>query len=233
VLGARVAVVLLAFAVLAAAPLPDGMRALEVPGFLPAVLYVPHGTDARPLVVAAHGAGGSPEWECEYWRRLTEGKRFLLCLRGKSIGVGGGFYYPNEHALEAELIAADRALRAAQPRVSQQGGLYAGFSQGASMGSSFIAKHGASFPNVALIEGFQRWNIARAKSFAKNGGQRVLFACGTAQCNTVATDAARWLTRGGILPRVEYAPNAGHTPLGPVMDRTRTALPWLLDEPPR
>lgn len=227
---AKLATLSLGCALLGAAPMPDGMRALEVPGFLPAVLYVPPGDDSRPLVVATHGAGGSPEWECEYWRRLTAGKRFLLCLRGKSMGKGGGFFYPNEHALEAEFIAAQRALRASQPRVSADNGLYAGFSQGASFGSAFIAKHGASFPHVALLEGFQRWNIARARTFAKNGGQRVLFACGTAQCNTVALETARWLTRGGIEPRVEYAPGAGHSPLGEVMARTRAALPWLLDE---
>lgn len=219
-----------ACSLLAASPPPSGFTTLEVPGFLPAVLFVPPGTAERPLVVATHGAGGSPEWECEYWRRLTAGKRFVLCLRGKSMGASGGFYYPNEHALEAELIAAERALRAAQPRVSQRDGLYAGFSQGASMGSTFIAKHGGSFPNVALLEGFQGWSIARARSFARGGGKRVLFACGTAQCNAVATEAARWLERGGVKPRVEYAPGAGHSPLGPVMDRTRAALPWLLDE---
>src|SRR4051794_32874648 len=43
------------------------LRQLEVPGFGQSVLFVPAGTDARPLLVAAHGAGGTPEWECEYW----------------------------------------------------------------------------------------------------------------------------------------------------------------------
>ena len=206
---------------------PPGTRSLAVPGFLPALLFVPSGNDVRPLVVAAHGAGGGPEWECEYWRRLTQERRFVLCLRGKSMGQGG-YYYPNEHALEAELVAAEGALRSAEPRVSRQDGLYAGFSQGASMGSAIIAKHGASFPALALIEGFERWNIPRARAFAKSGGKRVLFACGTQQCNTVANESARWLTRGGVEARVEFVSGAGHTPAGDVMPRVEAALPWLL-----
>lgn len=212
---------------LAASPVPDGLRVLEVPGFLPAVLFVPPGTARRPLVVAAHGAGGSPEWDCEYWRRLTAGTRFVLCLRGKSMGSGGGFYYQNEHALEAELVAAERALRASEPRVAEADGLYAGFSQGASMGSVMIGKHGASFPTLVLQEGFQLWNIARARAFAKSGGRRVLLVCGTEQCHRVATETARWLARGGVDSRVEYARGAGHTPLGEVMDRTQVGLSWL------
>lgn len=206
---------------------PAGFRSLEVPGFLPAVWYAPPGDDRRPLLVAAHGAGGSPEWECEYWRRLTQQRRFVLCLRGARM-ASGAYYYPNEHALEAELVAAERALRSAEPRVATVSGVYAGFSQGASMGSAMIAKHGASFPGLVLIEGFERWNIPRARAFAKAGGRRVLFVCGTRQCQSVASESARWLERGGIEARVEYANGAGHTPLGEVMAKAEAALPWLL-----
>jgi predicted esterase len=205
-------------------------RALEIPGFLPAVLFVPQGRDARPLVVAAHGAGGAPEWECEYWRRLTADERFVLCLRGTSLGKSGGYYYRNEHALEAELVAAERAARAEEPRISPHAGLYAGFSQGASMGSAMIARHGGAFPSLALIEGYEGWNIARARSFARSGGQRILFACGTSACNARATDSARWLEKGGVEARVEYAAGAGHTPLAGVMVRVEQALPWLLGD---
>ncbi|HYQ15687.1 MAG TPA: hypothetical protein VEQ58_08020, partial [Polyangiaceae bacterium] len=139
-------------------------RALEVPGFLPAVLLAPPGNEPRPLLVAAHGAGGSPEWECEYWSRLLERPFFVLCLRGSSLGKAGGYYFKNEHALEAELLAAERQARQTEPRITSAGGVYAGFSQGSSFGSAIIARHGASFPQLALIEGFQRWNIPRARA---------------------------------------------------------------------
>jgi predicted esterase len=203
-------------------------RALDVPGFLPSVLFVPGGSDARPLVVAAHGAGGSPEWECDYWSRLMQGRSFVLCLRGTSMGKAGGFYYRDEHALEAELIAAERAARASQRRIASAGGVYAGFSQGSSFGSAIIARHGGAFPRLALIEGFERWNIPRARAFAKAGGQRVLFACGTKDCNAAATESARWLQKTGIEARVEFAAGAGHTPLDAVQERVHGALPWLL-----
>jgi predicted esterase len=204
-------------------------RSLEVPGFLPAVLFVPAGAEARPLVVAAHGAGGTPEWECEYWSRLLAERSFVLCLRGAPLGKGGGYYYRNEHALEAELVAAERAARAAEPRIAPFGA-YAGFSQGSSMGSAIIAKHGGKFSRLALVEGFERWNVPRARAFAKAGGKRILFASGTKECSAAASESARWIQRGGVEVRVEYAPGAGHTPLGDVGDRVAAALPWLLAE---
>lgn len=205
------------------------LRALEIDGFLPALLFVPSGKEQRPLVVAAHGAGGTPEWECEYWRRLTKGQNFVLCLRGTSMGKAGGYYYRNEHALEAELAAAEKTARAREPRIASDDGTYAGFSQGASMGSAFIARHGKAFPRLALIEGFERWNVARARSFLQSGGRRVLFACGSRECSAVANDSARWLGKAGVPVRVELAPGAGHTPAGAVMERVEAALPWLFE----
>lgn len=207
-----------------------GLRPLEVEGFLPAVFFVPAGEGARRLVVAAHGAGGAPEWECEYWRRLTRERAFVLCLRGKAMG-GGSYYYPNHHALEAELVAAERAARAAEPRILPDGAVFAGFSQGASMGSVMLSRHGADFPYLALIEGFELWNIPRARAFAQGGGRRVLLACGTEQCGRVAEESVRWLIKGGVEARLERAPGAGHTPAGAVMERVEGALPWLLGEP--
>ncbi|MDF3066641.1 MAG: uncharacterized protein K0R38_2242 [Polyangiaceae bacterium] len=204
-------------------------RALDVPGFLPAVMFVPAGAEARPLVVAAHGAGGSPEWECDYWSRLLGERSFVVCLRGTSLGKGGGYYYRTQHALEAELVAAERAARAAEPRIAP-GGTYVGFSQGSSMGSAIIAKHGGKFSRLVLVEGFERWNVPRARAFAKAGGKRILFACGTKDCNAAASESARWIARGGVDVRVEYAFGAGHTPMGEVQERVSAALPWLFAE---
>jgi len=209
---------------------PRGMlRALEVSGFLPAVFFVPAGNAPARLVVATHGAGGAPEWECEYWRQLTGDSAFVLSLRGKSMG-GGSYYYPNHHELEAELNAAVRAARAAEPRILPDSGIYSGYSQGASMGTVMLARHGATFPYLVLIEGFELWNIPRAKAFAKSGGKRVLLACGTPQCNSVGEESVRWLKKAGVDARLEYAEGGGHTPAGLVMERVAAALPWLLAE---
>jgi predicted esterase len=203
------------------------LRAIEVEGFLPALLFSPAGTAPARLIVATHGAGGDPEWECDYWRRLTAARAFVLCLRGKSMG-GGSYYYPNHHQLDRELVAAERAARAAEPRILPDSGVYAGFSQGASMGSAIVARHAAALPYVVLIEGFERWNIPRAQAFARAGGRRVLFVCGTKDCDAHARESARWINKAGLEARVEYAAGAGHTPTGVVMDRVAGALGWLL-----
>lgn len=207
---------------------PNRARALDVPGFLPAVLFVPKGTDVRPLVVAAHGAGGAPEWECDYWTRLTLGRAFVLCLRGTRINPRAGFYFRDHHALDAELSAAAAAARRAFPRIAPTSGIYAGFSQGASMGALIVAKHARELPYVVLIEGFQQWNVALGRAFAEHGGQAVLFACGTRECAKTADLSTQALERAGPRARAEHAAGAGHTPAGPVQALVAARLSWLL-----
>lgn len=212
----------------APASVPSRSQELEVPGFLPAVLVVPQGTDERPLVVAAHGAGGAPEWECDYWTRLTLGRAFVLCLRGTRINPRAGFYFRDHHALDAELTAALAAARRSFPRIAPTSGIYAGFSQGASMGALIVAKHARELPYVVLIEGFQQWNVALGRAFAERGGQAVLFACGTRECAKAAQLSTQALERAGPRARAEHAAGAGHTPAGPVQALVAGRLSWLL-----
>src|SRR3954470_22004911 len=103
------------------------LRQLAVPGFEPALLFSPAGSAPRPLVLAAHGAGGGPEWECEYWRRLTRAQAFILCLTGTPFGGSySGYFYRDHLALNRELTAAEKAARAAEPRILTGSGIYAG-----------------------------------------------------------------------------------------------------------
>ena len=208
------------------------LRILEVPGFKPALLFVPAGEALRPLLVAAHGAGGNPEWDCEYWRRLTAERAFLLCLRGTPLGSDGGYYYKDHHALDREFVAAENSARTAEPRIAAESGLYAGFSQGSSMGSAMIAGHGKAFPFLVLIEGFELWNIARAREFLRAGGRRVIIACGSKECAKVGRASVHWLQVAGVQSRLEWAPGAGHTPMGGVMTRVEADLPWLFAADP-
>lgn len=210
-------------------------QALDVPEFLPAVVYAPSPRGAYPLIVAAHGAGGTPEWECDYWRRLSHGRAFLLCLRGLRTHNDrpSGYYYPTHLVLEKELRAALEAFRERFPEAPSQAGLYAGFSQGAIMGAAMIADHGDEFPYLALLEGgFDYWSLAKAQRFARAGGKRVLFICGTQWCADKAETPAAWLRQSNVGVRVEHAPGAGHTPSGGVMERTKAALPWLTEGDP-
>jgi hypothetical protein len=180
------------------------------------------------LVVAAHGAGGSPEAECNYWTRLTLGHSFVLCLRGTRIDPEAGFYFRDHHALDAELTAALAAARAELPRIAPGSGLYAGFSQGASMGSLVVGKHADDLPYAVLIEGFERWNIALGRAFAARGGKAVLFACGSRECNEAADASTHWLQRAGVRARAVHAAGAGHTSGGEVASLVEANLPWLL-----
>lgn len=208
---------------------PGTQRELLVPGFESALFFTPSGAAPRPLVVAAHGAGGNPEWECDYWRRLTADRAFVLCLRGTPLGgEHSGFYYRDHHALRRELLAAERAARAAESRILPGSGVYAGFSQGASMGAAILHERAAAFPYAVLVEGFTGWNVALARRFLKAGGQRILLACGTKQCGAIAKDSARWLETAGGQARLELVEGAGHTQGPPITERIRAALPWLL-----
>ena len=209
------------------------LRSLDVPGFEPALLFAPAGEAPRPLVVATHGAGGSAEWECEYWRRLTRERAFLLCLKGTPLGSSyGGYYYRDHRALDRELIAAEQAARTAEPRIIAGSGVYAGFSQGATMGTPILPAHAAAFPYAVLIEGFASWNVPESRRFIGAGGQRVLIACGSKECAVKGKTSVHWLQVAGAQARLEHAPGAGHTPAGAVMERVASALPWLLEGDP-
>ena len=205
-----------------------GVRSLAVPGFLPAVLVVPSGTDSRPLVVAAHGAGGTPEWECDYWSRLTHEQAFVLCLRGTRIAPQAGFYFRDHRALGAELSAALSAARSRFARIAPSSGIYAGFSQGASMGSLIVGKTADELSYAVLIEGFERWNIPLGRAFARRGGKGVLFVCGSRECAKTANASTSSLQRAGLRARAVYAQGAGHTSMGPVQALVASNLPWLL-----
>jgi hypothetical protein len=214
-------------------PAAARFQSLVVPGFLPAVVYVPEAADPRPLVVANHGAGGIPEAECAYWSWLTRGRAFVLCLRGTPLDSrsANAFYYKDHLALGREFVAARRALSAAfGARLAGADAIYAGFSQGAIMGAPMIVPHARDFTRLALLEGgYEYWSRATARSFARNGGQRVLFVCGTRWCAEHAELPAEWLRNEGVMVRIEYAPGAGHTPGGAVMRKTESALPWLVE----
>jgi predicted esterase len=205
--------------------------ALDVPGFLPAVLVVPAGTQSRPLVVAAHGAGGAPEWDCEYWSRLLADRAFVLCPRGTAMGPGS-YYFKHHYALGAEVAAATTEARRQFPRILPSSGVYAGFSQGASMGALMIPGHADQFPYVVLIEGFTQWNIPLGRAFAKRGGRALLFVCGTRACATKAEASTQALQQTTVRARSEHAVGAGHTASGAVMERVVRQLPWLLANDP-
>lgn len=205
-------------------------------GFEAAVVFVPEGSGPWPFIMATHGAGGLAEFECHYWRELTQGRAFVSCPRGKPRGQGNqhGFYYPDEHALEREVAAVRAAVVARYgEHVDEEHATYAGFSQGAILGVNMFGKRGGEYPYLVLIEGgYDYWSPKRARDFEKTGGARVLFACGTKTCDQGSRAPHKWLTESGTEARIEMAAGSGHTPLGGVVEKVRTSLPWLWSDQP-
>src|SRR5688500_17948351 len=60
---------------------PSGFASLDVPGFLPAVVWLPKSSEKSRLFVATHGAGGSPEEHCRFWQQILQNSAIILCLR--------------------------------------------------------------------------------------------------------------------------------------------------------
>jgi predicted esterase len=208
------------------------LEALEVPGFLPALVAAPAGPGPHPVVVATHGAGGTPDWYCDKLPELLGGSAFVLCPRGRAISrfePDGGFYYPDHHALAKELGAALAAFAARYgARADLDGPLFFGFSQGATMGVPIL--HGFKFRAAILVEGgYDGWTVALARAFHAAGGRRVLVACGRASCSKPGRASVQALERGGVGARLVAADGTGHTFGGAVEAGVVEALPWLLE----
>jgi predicted esterase len=192
---------------------PDAPVELEVPGFGPALVVLPDAR-SRParILVGAHGAGDSPEWQCDHWGKVARGGYFVLCPRGTSLG-GGGYYFKTHIALEAEFVAALAAVKTTYgAMVRPNDGVYTGYSQGATMGALMIVEHGAAFPHLVLVEG-------------------VALVCGGSACARRAEAAAKTLASAGLRARAEHVPGGGHTYVGAVGERATELLEhWLLSE---
>ncbi|HEU4409962.1 MAG TPA: hypothetical protein VFS43_32205 [Polyangiaceae bacterium] len=220
-----------------AADSPWAELALE--GFAPAVVSLPLGARGpKPVLLAAHGAGDNPSWQCEWWRNLVQNRAFVLCPRGVPAGrlpSGNlGYAYRSEPALEREALAALAALAARYgPYVDEGRMVYAGFSQGATFGVAFLAKHAERFRAAVLLEGGSRpasWPEARARALGRGGLGRVLLGCGQEGCARGAEQVARRLEAAGLEVRVFHAAGAGHTYWGTAVEReTYAAFGWVVE----
>jgi predicted esterase len=217
---------------------------LDVPAHHAAVVWVPPISAGdvvpRPLLVATHGAGGTPEAHCAYWRALVGERAFVLCPRGVTMDVFAppeerGYFYPAHPALGREVRAALAALVARyRAHVDPDRAVYAGFSQGATMGALFFAREPAPFAGAVLIEGgAEEWSEYSARTFQQGGGRRVIFACGRRSCAGAARRSAGYLERAGVESRVIDASGSGHTLEGKVREGVAEAFPWLVADDAR
>lgn len=218
-----------------AASVPEA-TSLEVPGFEPAVLSFPATRRTRePVLVAAHGAGDVPAEQCRAWREILGDRGIILCVAGPRVAVHSeGRYFPDHFALERIVFASLESFRRAFPEIAAADRVvYAGYSQGATMGALMLPEHGATCPRLALVEGgFDGWSLRRAQAFATNGGARVLFACGTRHCRERAEASAATLRHAGVAARVVSDLSAGHTYGGAVAHVLAKSIDWLLSDDP-
>jgi hypothetical protein len=217
-----------------AKPRPPSTAELELEGFLPALVSFP-ATDVwpQPVVVAAHGAGDTPEAFCEFWRGLLKERGVLLCPRGRRVHKtrDEGFFYPTHLALEREVVAALAALlqrfgEYADTHMS----LYIGYSQGGQMGALMLPEHGEELPRVLMLEGgHSEWTRLRSRLFASNGGVRVDFVCGRPGCNAQAQRSSVRLREVGLESAADYVPGAGHNGFDKMLPTLEAAFQRLTE----
>ena len=176
--------------------MPPELISLYVTGYGNAIVSVPsEARGARPVLVAAHGAGGRPSWQCEVWGKIVNHRGFVLCPQGTRMNWDPyqGFFFRHHHALEKEVLAALEALRERfGQRVANGPVVYAGFSQGATMGALMVVKHPRIFQRLVLVEGGEaEWDVPTAIRFRQGGGLRVLLVCGRRACTERAKTSRR------------------------------------------
>lgn len=198
---------------------PVGTRAFVVcPRFTPHFVPV-QPPEAQPSVLSIFGLQGDEAAEAD---------------PNSGEVVQSGFRPTDARAVEREIDAAVAAARKVFPKYVTPGPvLYAGFSRGAFLGATIIAKSPAKFPRAVLIEGGQSaWTDATAAAFAKSGGKRVLFACGQPSCVSEAEPASQLLTRVGGATRIVHGEGEGHGYKRQVKEQLRLSLDWVTEGDP-
>ncbi|HEY5955923.1 MAG TPA: hypothetical protein VIV60_05195 [Polyangiaceae bacterium] len=212
---------------------PAHLVALEVPGFLDAIVAVPLGTTSpRPVVLALHGNFDRPEWQCDVMREITEAYPFVLCPRGirrRDVPASmDRWEYGSVKALQKEIDSGLTALHARFQRYVAEGPIvFTGFSLGAILGRPIVTGAAARYPRVLFTEGgAQGWDWARFKA---GGGERVLFACAQAGCAPGARSVAKQAARYGVDVHVADGGKVGHTYDGPVARAIQAEWAWLVE----
>ena len=207
---------------------------LDVPGHRTSWLSLPLCTTTRrPVVLAAHGTGGSAFAMCEDVRKMVGDRAFVLCLRGEQLPHGGETFADLD-AFKRELEAALSALERAHPhRVDAQRPLVVGSSLGANLARIAAIHEPGRFPRAIFVEGGNRgWSAATSRAFRQGGGRRILFGCGTASCLEGAAEAEALLRSAELDVRLVSDPRAGHS-FRALRNTVTVELEWLLADDPR
>jgi hypothetical protein len=206
---------------------------LEVPGFGQAALAVPLGaTEPRPIVIALHGAADRPEWACGAWRGIAGPAPFVLCPRGLPradfTAPDLRYTFGTAPATASELRAGLTALKSKFGSYVAPGSVvFAGFEIGADRAAEIAQQEPTFFARLALVNAASTtWPSSLSALFGREGGERVLFACGAA--GRAAADSKAVLTRrSGADARAIFLGN-GPPALGPdSVSELKAVWPWL------
>lgn len=214
---------------------PTPLVTLTVPGFRDAVVSVPRGaTQKRVIALALHGNFDRPEWQCEVWRRITQGNVFVLCPRGIPRGDVpkdlDRWEWGSVAKTKAELVAALAALRARYPDYVESGPVvFTGFSLGAILGARLLQDPELGIGAAVLIEGgYAGWSAAKVKALKPRFG-RLLFACGQTECrNAYRYQLERLFTAQEVSASMVADVKAGHTYDDPVAALVQAEWPAIV-----
>lgn len=205
----------------------DWLIALSVPGFGDAQVAPPRGIRApRPVLVALHGYGDRPDWQCGAWTGITKGAVFVLCPQGLKLqGSPGNFAFGGVDATEREVLAALESLRKRFAGYVAGEVVLVGFSLGAARAAHLAERNPSLFSRVALVEGGTKaWSPRASARFERGGGKRLLLVCSQLGCEAPLRALARRSRGPETEVRVEYLGPLGHT-MGPTVTR-KLVEPW-------
>lgn len=185
-------------------PLADGHLAYVMP---------PVGArEARPLVLAVHGAGDRPDWACGGWRLGANEYPFVVCPQGLKFDAER-FAWDAPATIQRRVEATLAAVRARFGAYIAEGPtLYVGFSQGATLAGPVLLEQHDRFQVVALAEGGYELlhNPAFLQRLKAQGTSRLMIVCGSPACFRSAEGARSGLTRSGLDWFTAGDPLSGH-----------------------
>jgi predicted esterase len=190
-------------------------------------------TSRRPIVVAVHGAGDHPGYMCSAWRSITDGYPFVVCPAGTPV-AGGMHSWSSADQLEKRVLEAIEAVEKRWPDHVAIGApvVYTAFSQGATTAGPLLARHGDRLPRAVLTEGgyhvFEDGQVAR--SFARAGGQRVVFSCSSGGCAGGFKASVAAVERAGLKAQIDDAGPIGHTIPPQARESLNRRLPFLVED---
>jgi pimeloyl-ACP methyl ester carboxylesterase len=210
---------------------------LPLDGHLSASVSVPLGaTEPRPIVVALHGMGDRPEWQCGTWRGITAAYPFVLCPRGVPLDRRGTvFTYGDLTATTRELRAALAALKNRfGSHVASGSIVLTGYSLGAMRAALIARAEPAFFERLVLVEGgHETWSSSLAAIFQRGGGKRLAFVCAQSRCKQSALVKTRLSERAGVEAQLIDAGELGHVFDGRVAAAVKQHWPWVVANDPR